>query len=271
MLDRLSAYFAGGAGPTVERLARGMDSVGLPMAADPAAVEAAEQESGAPVPERIVAFLNEVPAQGARWFDPEGHARHSDALARLLASTDAELTPFGAIGPGAEDLAAGRNWWYCMFQANEGIERGLTWDGFLALRLASGERAIAEAEQRYAIVLPSSYRHLLCVFDQVLHSALHCHEGIIGPLAGAGLQGFEGELDYLRMWFNSAGELAETPGEEVERYLPFYADPYGNEYLFARHDPGPVHKFDHEGCGIAPTRYPDFDAFVAALLSGQIE
>ena len=271
MLDRLKAFLGGGPGPTIEQLARGMDSVGLPMAARPEAIATAEQESGAPVPTRIVAFLREFPAQGVQWLDPEGHARHSDALARLLASIEAELTPFGAIGPGAEDLAAGRNWWYCMFQAREGVERDVTWDGFLAVRLASGEEAIAEAEERYAIALPSSYRRLLCVFDQVLHSALHCHEGIIGPLAGAGLQSFEGELGYLREWFDAAGHYAETPREEIENYLPFYADPYGDKYLFARQDPGAVHKFDHELCAIAPTRYADFDAFVAALLSGQLE
>jgi len=256
--------------PPVERLARAIGSVGLPMQPEAAVVTQVERSSGAPVPGRILDFLCAYPSRGISPLDPERHARHSPALAQLLASIEKEFQPLGAVGPSAEDLRAGRAWWYLVFQARPGVRRFIPWDGYLAVRPAKGEEPVARAEARYGIALPPSYRHLLCVFDQVLHSALHLHEGIMGPERGAGVEGFEAELDYIRTWFKAAGQDAGSPASGIDDYLPFYADAYGNEYLFERRNPGPVFRFDHELCAIGGTSHADFDAFVSALLSGGI-
>jgi hypothetical protein len=254
----------------VRRLARGMDSTGLPMQAAEAELAEVHKALGAPVPPAVVAFLREYPARGAQMLDPEGHARHSAALGQLLASLDKEFIPAGVVGPSANDIVGGRSWWYLMFQARPGVERFPEWDDWLAVRLSPGEESIAQAEARYCTRLPDSYRHLLAVFDHIAHSGLHMHEGVFGPREGAGVHGFEGELDYIRMWLNAAGQFAKVSLEKLEEHLPFYADPYGNEHLFARRDPGPVFRFDHESCGIEPTPYADFDAFVAAVLTGRL-
>lgn len=260
-----------GGGPSpIERMARGRNNVGLPMQAEAPQIAEVEQSCGGSVPERILAFLAEYPQQGAPWLDPDGHARHSAALEQLLAAIQKEFTPLGAIGPGAGDRSAGRDWWYLVFRGGRGVERFMVWDGHLALRPSQGEERIAQAEARYGMALPPSFRHLLSVFDQVLHNALHLHEGTVGVDAGASTKGFEGELANIRSWFDAAGELAETPAETLDEYLPFYADPYGNVYLFARQNPGPVFKFDHECCAIVETGSPDFDSFFADLLSGRL-
>jgi len=254
----------------VHRVARALDSSGLLMHASDVELAEVERALGTPVPERIVAFLRDYPDRGAHMLDPEGHARDSAALSQLLAGLEREFTPAGVVGPSAGDLAAGRNWWYLMFYAKSGVERFPEWEGWLGLRFSQGEEGIAQAEARYATRLPESYRHWLSVLDHVAHSGLHMHEGVFGPREGAGMQGFEGELDYIRMWLGAAGRLAEASPEELDEYLPFYADPYGNEYLFARRDPGAVFRFDHETCGIGPTLYADFDAFLAAVLTGRL-
>ncbi|MBM4034070.1 MAG: SMI1/KNR4 family protein [Planctomycetes bacterium] len=254
----------------IRRLARAIESTGLVMRASDAELAEAERALGRPVPEEVVAFLRGFPDRGARMLDPEGHAQRSSALRQLLMALDGEVAPAGIVGPSAGDLAAGRNWWYLMFHAKPGTKRFPEWEGWLGLRFSQGEEGIAQAEARYATRLPDSYRRLLAVFDHVAHSGLHMHEGVLGPRAGAGVQGFEGELDYIRMWLRVAGRLAEASPEQLEAYLPFYADPYGNEYLFARRSRGTVFRFDHETCGIGPTPHSDFDAFFAALLAGRL-
>ncbi|MBM4042780.1 MAG: SMI1/KNR4 family protein [Planctomycetes bacterium] len=254
----------------VRRLARRIDSTGLVMHAGEAEVAEVERALGTSVPEQIVAFLRDYPDRGAQMLDPQGHAQESAALGQLLASLAREFTAAGVVGPSANDTAAGRNWWYLMFYAKPGARRFPEWEGWLGLRLSQGESSLAQAEARYATRLPDSYRHLLTVFDHVAHSGLHMHEGVFGPREGAGMQGFEGELDYIRMWLKAAGRLAEASPEQLEAYLPFYADPYGNECLFARRVPGAVFRFDHETCGITPTSYADFDAFLAAVLTGRL-
>jgi len=254
----------------IRRLARGIDSTGLVMHATDGELAEVEKALGTPVPEKVVAFLRDYPDRGTQVLDPEGHASRSAALGQLLASLEREFTPAGVVGPSAQDIAAGRDWWYLMFYARPGVERFPEWDDWLALRLSRGEESVAQAEARYDTRLPDSYRRLLLVFSEVAHSGLHLHEGVFGPDEGACTKGFEGELDYIRMWLRAAGQLAGASPEKLAEYLPFYADPYGNEYLFARENPGAVFRFDHETCGIEPAPHADFDAFVGAVLSGRL-
>lgn len=257
--------------PKFEAWAQRIEGIWLRVNAEDPEIAAVETSTGGPAPSTVRACLQELPKSGARVLDPEGHSAHSGALAQLLAAIDRDFVPAGVLAPTADDRAEGRDWWYLVFQALPGVGRFAVWDDHLILRPSTGEEAIARSEAEHEIALPASYRHLLRVFSQVLHNTLYLHEGTVGPDAGACTKGFQRELGYIEECIEAAGEFAEASAEELRHYLPFYADPYGNEYLFRRRDPGAVFMFEHETCGILTTDYSDFDAFFAALLTGGVQ
>ena len=271
----------------VERLAPTVGGIGLPMRADAAHLAAAERASGEAVPERIARFLAEYPQAGLGLFDPDGHAAHSPALHRLIESVEAEHRPLGAIGPAAGGPPGPVDRWYLVFETLPGHLHCAVWDDCRILQPSRGTEGILAAEAAYGIALPASYRHLVCVFAQVFHSAFHMHEGLIEPGAGQSPHDYEAELEYMRGWLRAEhelaatddllkaliaeGEYAVTPLETVDQFLPIYADAYGNLYLFERRNPGLIFRFDHDGCEIEPTDFADFDSFFDALLATGLE
>jgi len=271
MFRKIGNLFSGDPLSMVERMARGMDSVGLSMGADASRIAETEETNGVPVPEIVRSFLTDFAELGPGLFDPSGHAQHSRALSRLLDSVGRDFDPLGVVGPGRQDVDEGREWWYFLFEAKPGVTRFAVWDDRLALRASGGEPVVEAAEHRHGIRFPDSFRHLTSCLDQVLHNSLHLHEGTVGAEPGACTEGFEGEQAYMRLWVEAGEEFSDMTVQEIEDYVPFYAGPYGDLHLFSKHRPGPPFLFSHETCGVSETEYADFDAFFNALMDGSLQ
>jgi SMI1/KNR4 family protein SUKH-1 len=247
----------------IRALAKRLNCAVLEPGADEGAVRDVESTSGSSSPQSVLLCLRD--GAGFDQLDPENHRAHSPALVALLDEIRDDYEFRGVLVPSPGDVEEGRNWWYLVFA---GTPWGATGETCLAVRPGLSESEIEQAEQEYGICFPESYRHLLCVFDHVVHNAFGLHEGLSGPRDGQGGGGFARELELLRESFEARGDNAYTSAAVLDDFLPFYTDGSGNAYLFSKTKPGPVYFSDHEMCAIIAPKHMTFDSFFASLLAG---